>query len=154
IMTNHLGGLADVVSTNSTTGPLNPAVANAGGTTIAQPTDYSTTVNISDPNFTTLSDFEVSIFASNTPDSNLEIDLIPPTTSGLPTVELTPFTTNTAGTSSNPPQGMTGSGLGNTTSGRNIGLVFDDNASRTIQNSASPTGYYAPVQSLMNAYRN
>jgi subtilisin-like proprotein convertase family protein len=108
---------------NATTGPVNDG--NADGTTAT--TDFPINVNITNPNFTTLSNLSITLQLTHPNLDQISIQLVPPTGSGLPTTTLAQFLPAGANLS---------------------GTTFDENAILSINdgNAAAPyNGHYRPT---------
>jgi subtilisin-like proprotein convertase family protein len=121
------GGIAQVFS--SPGGPINDALAGTPNTQVA--TDFPINVNITNPNFTTLSDLNVSVSIRHPTLGELSLVLIPPSGSGLSPVTLFTNQQDAAGNTNNG-IGISGANLGISANGTAIGTVFDDQAARDI----------------------
>jgi subtilisin-like proprotein convertase family protein len=156
------GGVGAVVA--GTTGPIAEATDPGGGAAHipapnpANPLDtrnqFTADVAITDPEFLSLSDLDVTVDLTHNSLSEIRIELIPPPTSGLPTITLLNNRTNGAGTA-NTNTGAAGANLGTTTAGITLGTVFDDDAPRSIFNNAggvASTGHFRPEFGSLSAY--
>jgi len=147
----------DFGGTNSTwagqTGPIAPALAAVAPSTSATPvtTNFDDTVAITDPNFTTLQNLDVSLQLAYPNLSELRAVLVPPAGSGLRPITLFLNGVDAAGTAI-PNTGLTGATLGlsaiNTTTNFSLagpGAVFQANALRTVRNTGTPyVGHFQP----------
>ena len=103
-------------------------------------TTFTDDVNITDPNFITLSDLSVSMNLIE-PSGNAEISAVLIAPDGA---QITLFTNaiNSAGTAIGNNFGLAGNNLGIAASGQAIGTIFDDNATRNIANNSGAAAPY------------
>ena len=134
----------DVIRTNTVTsgtfsttvtnqgGPIQDAIKGANNAPDSPvSTDFPVTVNISDPRFISLSHLQVSVSLTHPAVSELSIQLVPPTGSGLSPITLVQNQTDAAGVT-NTGVGVSGANLGVSSTFAPIGTVFDDQATRNI----------------------
>ncbi len=121
--------------------------AGAGTPNIPNTTNVPITVNITDPRFLlqSITDVTVNMSVVDPALNELQIVLVPPVGSGLPSLVLVENQTNAAGTA-NTGIGISGANLGIAQDGEGIGTTFDDNATRNIVdiNNAGGRGAAAP----------
>jgi subtilisin-like proprotein convertase family protein len=146
IKVDHMSGVSGR-SFGQTLGPLTGGIADAlsggnNGPSIPVTTSFSVAVNLaSDTHFTKLSDLDVSLDMIDPNVDQLQIDLIPPSSSGLPAI---PLALNHVDANNNAIAGQgfvqAGANLG-VQNGRNVGFTFDDQAPRGIQDSTATAPY-------------
>jgi subtilisin-like proprotein convertase family protein len=138
------------------TGPIADAFHPQTGPDIPAVTNFTATVNITDPNFTAITKLDVGINLTHANLDNLLIQLIRPDDPKNPlpeaqrTIDLVFNRTNADG-STNTGFGISGANMGSTPSGIPLDTIFDDDVPRNIDggNSGAPyTGYFQPEQPL------
>jgi subtilisin-like proprotein convertase family protein len=126
------------------------AVANFNGNDVTVFTGASTTntpattlfslpVNITDPNFSNITDLEVTLNVTHPHLNQLEIVLRPPTGSGLTPIFLLRNQTDASGNTL--PQGVKDQANLGMLNGLDVGTVFDDNAPRSITDGTAAAPY-------------
>ena len=123
-------------------GTITDAIDPGSGPHIAATTAITRSANISYPDFTTISDLNVTIWVVHPAINELRIRLIPPPTSGVPPVTLLENGTDSTGNS-------TGAGA----SGANlVSTTFDQEAPQSISDNtggAASSGHFRPEQASL-----
>jgi subtilisin-like proprotein convertase family protein len=129
LVDNRLAGAFSQTFTG-TAGPI--ADAGMGTPNVPATTDFPITVNVTDlTHFLSVTNLTVTLAIVHPQVAELNIQLIPPVGSNLPSITLLQNQTDAAG-NSNQFVGASGANLGIPVSGASIGTVFDDNATRSI----------------------
>ena len=152
IMVNSIidGGDATVVSSSPR------GVIRQGINATPPPNDFITTTPFTiqvnpgnfGPNFTSLSNINVTVSINSPNESLSAMALVLKTPGGQFITLMSNGVDNVTGAVINPAQGVSGSTLGQTTSGTFIGTTFDDAASRVITGVASPVGRFIPEEGI------
>jgi subtilisin-like proprotein convertase family protein len=140
----------DLVAGNNSTQELLDFTLNITATQSVQvATDFVLPINITDPNFTTLSNLEVTLNLQHPNLSQVEIDLVAP--SGE-TVMLVDHRLDTSGgVRGNPPFGISGTAMGFVNPSfidplQELGTIFEENAPRAITSPGAPTNFVGMFQ--------
>ena len=136
---------ATVQTFQGSTGTIGDAM-KSGSVSIPNITDFPVNVDITNPSFQSVSDLSIELSLTDPALNELSAVLIPPVGSNLPSLTL--FNNRTSSTGATlTGQGITGANMGSTTSGIELGTVFDDQATRLITDTtaAAPyTGHFRP----------
>jgi subtilisin-like proprotein convertase family protein len=130
-------------------GPINDATDPGGGLPhITGITNFQTTVDITNANFTTVSDLDVAISLVHATLGQVQIQLIRPGPEPVAQRTITLLNNQIDATgASNTAVGVTGANLGDTASGMPEDTVFDDEAARNIHSNGSVAPFTGHFQS-------
>lgn len=143
LQSNRLSGnVTQVVDSVEGFTPIQPATA---GTNNAPNTPSVTTLhfNLNLPaNFQTLNNLAVKLGIVDPANNALNIVLVPPSGSGLPSVTLVQTGIDNKGQAIAPAQGIAGANLGVNPAGPDFGTIFDDNALLKITDANAAAPYF------------